>query len=174
VLDPDEDEMRVSLSRKYGDPSGRVAAVMGNVQVLPGGGAFIGWGSDPLFSEFGPDGELLFNGVFPPRVNSYRAFRFPWSGQPDEDPALAVEPDDGALTLYASWNGATEVASWQVLAGPSPDRLKPVGGPTPREGFETAITVRTAGPYVSVQAKDRSGRVLGTSKPQSDTSHKPG
>jgi hypothetical protein len=67
VLDPDEDEMTVSLVREYPDPSGKVAAVMGNVQVLPDGGAFIGWGSLPLFSEFGPDGELLFNAVFPPQ-----------------------------------------------------------------------------------------------------------
>jgi hypothetical protein len=164
VLDPDEDEMTVTLARQYADPSGRVAAVMGNVQVLPGGGAFIGWGSDPIFSEFGPDGELLYNAVFPPRVNSYRAFRFPWSGQPEEDPAVAVEPDEGELTLYASWNGATEVATWQALAGPAPDRLKPLGPATPRAGFETAITLHTAEPYVGVQAKNRSGRVLGTSK----------
>ena len=163
VLDPDEEEMTVSLVREYPDPSGKVAAVMGNVQVLPSGGMFIGWGSDPLFSEFGEDGELLFNAVFPPRVNSYRAFRFPWSGQPAEDPALAVEPGDGELTLYASWNGATEVAAWQALAGPAPDRLKPLGPATPRAGFETAITVHTAEPYVGVQARDRSGRVLGTS-----------
>jgi hypothetical protein len=50
-----------------------------------------------------------------------------------------------------------------VLAGPGPERLKPAGS-APRDGFETAITVRAAGPYVAVQARDRSGRVLGASK----------
>jgi hypothetical protein len=56
-----------------------------------------------------------------------------------------------------------QLASWQALAGPAPDRLKPLGPATPRAGFETAITVHTAEPYVGVQARDRSGRVLGTS-----------
>jgi len=37
-------------------------------------------------------------------------------------------------------------------------------GSVPRKGFETAITLRTDGRYVAVKAKDRSGRVLGTSK----------
>jgi hypothetical protein len=34
----------------------------------------------------------------------------------------------------------------------------------PRNGFETAMLMQTSDPYVSVRAKDRSGRVLGTSK----------
>jgi hypothetical protein len=165
VLDPDENEMVVTLVREYANPDGRVAAVMGNVQALPNGGAFIGWGSDPLFSEFSSAGTLLFSASLPPKVNSYRAFRFPWSGQPDDDPDVTAEPGRGdEVTVYASWNGATEVAVWQALAGPGPDRLKPLGSTVARNGFETTITLRTAEPYVGVQAKNRSGRVLGTSK----------
>jgi hypothetical protein len=77
--------------------------------------------------------------------------------------AAEREPDD-EVALYASWNGATEeVTTWQALAGPSSDRLKAVAS-VPRSGFETAITARTAEPYVAVQAKNRSGRVLGTTK----------
>ncbi|HLL97560.1 MAG TPA: hypothetical protein VK276_00710, partial [Rubrobacteraceae bacterium] len=53
---------------------------------------------------------------------------------------------------------------WQTLAGPGPNRLRPVGEPVPREGFETAITVGTSEPYVGVQARNDSGRALGTSK----------
>jgi hypothetical protein len=165
VLDPDENEMVVTLVREYANPDGRVAAVMGNVQALPNGGAFIGWGGDPLFSEFSSAGKLLFSASLPPKVNSYRAFRFPWSGQPDDDPDVNAEPGRGdEVTVYASWNGATAVAVWQALAGPGPDRLKPLGSTVARNGFETTITLRTAEPYVGVQAKNRSGRVLGTSK----------
>jgi hypothetical protein len=164
VFDLDEDEMTVTLAREYANPDGRVAAIMGNMQILPNGGAFIGWGSEPLFSEFGKDGELLFSATFPPEVDSYRAFRLPWSGHPRDDPAVAAEAGPGGeVTVYASWNGATEVATWQVLAGPRPDRLKPVGS-APRAGFETAIVVRTVEPYVGAQARDRSGRVLGTAR----------
>jgi Arylsulfotransferase (ASST) len=159
----DVDETAVTVERRYGHPDERVAAVMGSMQVLPNDNVFIGWGSDPLFSEFGGDGELLFHASFPPKVDSYRAFRSPWTGHPEEEPAVAAERgSDGEVTLYASWNGATGVAAWQALAGPGPQRLEPVGS-APREGFETAITVRTTEPYVGVRAEDRSGRVLGTS-----------
>jgi hypothetical protein len=79
---------------------------------------------------------------------------------------VAAEPGEaeGELRVYASWNGATEVASWEVLSGPAPERLKPTVSAS-RDGFETAITVpRGPGRYVAVQAKDSSGRVLGVSK----------
>ena len=135
------------------------------MQMLPNGNVFVGWGSEPVFSEFGSDGELLLDASFPPEVESYRAFRFPWRGHPSDDPAVAVEQGPGdEVKVYASWNGATEVASWQVVAGSSPDRLKPVGSSSPKESFESVIVVHTAEPYVAVQAKDRSGRVLGASK----------
>jgi hypothetical protein len=163
----DVDETTVAVERKYAHPDGRVAAVMGSMQVLPNGNAFVGWGSDPLFSEFSGDGELLFHAGFPPEVDSYRAFRFPWSGHPDDDPAVAAErgpKEDELITIYASWNGATEVASWQALAGPEPTRLSPVGSAAPRSGFETSIEVRTAQPYVGVEARDGSGGILGTSR----------
>ena len=68
------------------------------------------------------------------------------------------------MTVYASWNGVTEVAAWHAIAGPGPGRLEPVGPAADRDGFETAITVRTTQPYVGVQARDGSGRVLGVSE----------
>jgi hypothetical protein len=164
VLELDEKRMTVSLVREYPHPYGQSADTQGNMQTLPKGNVFIGWGSEPLFSEFSSNGELLFDARFPPKVESYRAFRFPWKGQPSDDPAMVAERgSDNKVTLYASWNGATEVATWEVLAGPGPERLKPVGS-VPRHGFETAITVGSAERYVGVQAKDSSGRVLGTSR----------
>ncbi len=68
------------------------------------------------------------------------------------------------MTLYASWNGATEVATWEVLAGPRPSQLESLGS-VPRDGFETAMLVQTSDPYLAVRAKERSGLVLGTSAP---------
>jgi hypothetical protein len=67
------------------------------------------------------------------------------------------------VTVYASWNGATEVATWEVLAGPGPNRLKPVKS-APRDGFETTITVHTAERHVAVRARNGSGRELGTAR----------
>jgi hypothetical protein len=125
----------------------------------------IGWGSGPFISEFSREGELLFEARFPPEGESYRAFRFPWSGHPTEEPAVTVEqgPDE-KIKLYASWNGATEVESWEVFAGPRPDRLGSVGS-VPRDGFETAMLVQTSHSYVAVRANDRLGQHLGTSAP---------
>ena len=164
VIEVDEDAMRATLAGEYTRPHETLAATQGNVQVLPGGNVFVGWGSEPYFSEFGHDGALLFDASFPTAVESYRAFRFPWKGLPDDSPAVVAEsgPSDDVM-LYVSWNGATEVATWQLLAGPNRDELRPVGS-APRKGFETAITLKTDEPYVGVKAKDSSGRVLGTSK----------
>jgi hypothetical protein len=82
VLDLDEDEMSATLVCEYPHPHGQVAATQGNIQVLPNGNVFVGWGSEPHFSEFSRDGELLFSANFPPKVESYRASRFPWRESP--------------------------------------------------------------------------------------------
>jgi hypothetical protein len=73
---------------------------------------------------------------------------------------VAERTSESELEVYTSWNGATEVASWEVLAGPHPGHLESLGQ-VPRDGFETAMVVETSEPYVAVQAKHRSGRVLG-------------
>jgi hypothetical protein len=124
----------------------------------------VGWGSEPYLSEFSRDGKLIFDASFTPELESYRAFRFPWKGQPEEAPAVVTEVGpEGEVTLYVSWNGATEVASWEVLVGSGSDELESVGS-APRKGFETALKLQTDEPYVAVKAKDGSGRVLGASK----------
>ena len=65
--------------------------------------------------------------------------------------------------MWASWNGATEVARWEVLGGASPDALAVVGGGA-RKGFETALSVAGQHAYVAVRALDAGGAVLGTSR----------
>jgi hypothetical protein len=164
VVEIDEDAMSARLVGEYTHPNKILADTQGNVQVLPNGNVFVGWGSEPFFSEFSRDGKLLFDASFSSELESYRAFRFPWRGQPKDAPAVVAEVgSEGHVTLYVSWNGATEVATWEVLAGASADQLEPVGT-APRKGFETAITLQTDEPYVAVRAKDRSGRVLDASK----------
>jgi hypothetical protein len=156
--------MSATLAGEYTHPDKILAATQGNVQVLPNGNVFVGWGSEPSFSEFSKDGKLIFDASFPSQVESYRVFRFPWKGQPEDRPAVVAEarPED-RVTIYVSWNGATEVDTWQVLAGSGPDKLERAGS-APRKGFETAVTLYTNEPYVAVEARDGSGRVLGTSE----------
>ncbi|MGB3632813.1 MAG: arylsulfotransferase family protein, partial [Rubrobacteraceae bacterium] len=165
VLELDMDDMTAELARRYTHPDGIYADNQANMQVLPDGNVFIGWGSEPFFSEFSGDGQLLYSANLPPEAESYRAFRYPWSGQPLDKPAVAAESGSNDETsVYVSWNGATEVANWQVLAGPGPDQLTPTGSAVPRDGFETSIPVNTSESHVSVQGRDSSDKVLGTSE----------
>jgi hypothetical protein len=155
------------LLREYTSPKKILATSQGNAQLLSNGNVLVGWGSAPFVSEFSGDGGLLMNADFPPECESYRAFRFSWSGHPTGAPALAVgQRSSNRITLYASWNGATEVTAWEVLSGPRPNRLEPLGA-VPRDGFETAMLAQTKDPYVAVRARDSSGEILGTSPPSS-------
>ncbi len=163
VLELETDSMAATLVGEYTSPDEPLSTSQGNVQVLPNGNVFVGWGSAPYLSEFSADGELLFNATFPGGDQSYRAFRFEWSGNPTDKPAVAAEADAEKIKLYASWNGATDVTSWEVLAGPRPERLEEVSS-VPREGFETTITAETTEQYVCVRAKDRFGEILGASE----------
>jgi Arylsulfotransferase (ASST) len=147
-------------------PSRLRADSQGNMQALANGDWFLGWGQVPDFSEFSAAGQLLFDAHLPAHDQSYRSFRFAWSGTPAHLPAFAVDPAPGGLgTVYASWNGATLVAGWRVLVGPTSSSLRPVAQAA-RSGFETAIALPpgTAGPYVAVQALDASGAVIATAR----------
>ncbi len=133
------------------------------MQLLPDGNAFVGWGSEPWFTEFGRNGRQLFSIHFPVPMQSYRAFRFPWWGQPATPPSVTLTPTRQGTRVYASWNGATDVASWRVLAGPGASGpLAPVGQ-FPRTSFETTMWVRSTEPFLAVQALGPSGQVLGSS-----------
>jgi hypothetical protein len=143
----------------------------GSVQALANGDWFVGWGQEPYFSEFSPEGQLLFEAHFPLHTRSYRDFRFAWNGTPAHPPVFAFQAGaTGQGTVYASWNGATEVASWRVLAGASASSLSAVVQ-VPRSGFETAIPLPagTVGPYLAVQALGAGGQVLGSSVATSET-----
>jgi len=163
-LDPQTDTG--TLVAQYVHPTALLAGSQGNVQLLANQDVFIGWGSAPYFSELSQQGQLLFDAHMHGSYESYRAYRFPWSGAPSASPAIAAlggpSSRAGPLTVYASWNGDTRTASWRVLAGASPRQLVPVATAT-RTGFETAIA--TPGPerYVAVAALDASGATLGVS-----------
>jgi hypothetical protein len=110
-------------------------------------------------TEFGPHGKTLLDFRFGRSgVDSYRAYRFGWVGRPHSKPAVAVKGN----TIYASWNGATEVRSWQLLGGPNKKNLRPLLT-VPKTGFEAAIPLPTDAPWVAVRALDRLGRSLARS-----------
>lgn len=86
-----------------------------------------------------------------------------WTGRPAEKPALAVGPNkSGGRTVYASWNGSTEVERWEVLADSSRSSLVPVAR-AHRSGFEAVVN--SDGPYFAVLALGGDGRGLAQSDP---------
>ena len=163
LLDLDTTAMRATLSRSYTHPARLLAANQGSMQLLADGRVLVGWGNLPYFTEFAEDGTLLIDGQFPVGDQSYRAFTAGWTGHPTGRPAVAARVNQaGGSVVYASWNGATELSSWAVLAGSRATRLREAGSQW-RAGFETMITVNSSGPYFAVTANDASGHVLGRS-----------
>ncbi len=159
----------VSLIHRYTHSPALLSNSAGSTQVLPDGNVFVGWGPQPDFSEYTPAGRQIFNGVFVFGTATYRAFRFPWSGRPTAAPKIALVPtSDGGVTIYASWNGATEVRKWQVLEGTVSDHMTAAGPPFHRTGFETPIHLTNRPRFVAVQAIGASGQVLGTSNTESE------
>ena len=105
-------------------------------------------------------GLRLFDAKLPEGGQNYRVFRFPWVGRPSERPELALAKT--RAKLYVSWNGATEVAVWQLRAETKRAGLKPAST-TRRAGFETVLEVPAGADYAAAVAFDHSGRPIGTS-----------
>ena len=131
--------------------------------MLPDGNVFVGWGQEPFYSEYTGSGRLISDATFTAGT-SYRAFMAPWTGRPTVPPDVLLRRSGSSATVYASWNGATQVASWRVLSGSDAAEAVPVAT-MPRTGFETAIPVQHPGTYLQVQALDATGTVLSSVVP---------
>jgi len=157
-----------TLTKAYTHPNPPLlSASQGNMQTLADGNAVVEYGGVPQISEYAADGSLLFDAHLSYEEISYRGFRFPWSGRPSTPPVVVANLDNtGEETIvHMSWNGATEVASWRVLAG---ERGGGVRSLTPQTtiavgGFESATILPKKYAYAAVQALDSAGHVLGTS-----------
>ena len=103
-------------------------------------------------------------GTSPRGNDNYRAFRYEWQGQPATPPKVVATAKSGNITARVSWNGATNVARWELLAGADAATLAPIGSAN-RAGFETAVTAKSTAALVALRAYDAAGNVLGTSAP---------
>lgn len=117
---------------------------MGNAQRLPNGNTMIGWGSanPPTLTEVKPDGSKAFEITLGNGDLNYRAFRFPWVGHPVNPPDLVFETAGGVKTLYYSWNGATEIASYKIYGGVMSNSMSLLSE-VARTGFENHTDVTT-------------------------------
>jgi hypothetical protein len=164
VLTLDHSTKQATLLAEYTGGDKFETEYMGDTQPLAGGDTFVGWGSEPYFSEYGPSKELLLEANFPGPDLSYRETIEPWVGLPLTAPAGAARQAGAKTTVYASWNGATEVASWRVLAAGAGGKLTLVASAA-SSGFETAVPVPASYKSFEVEALDAKGRVIGASRP---------
>jgi Arylsulfotransferase (ASST) len=163
LLAPNAATPTVTLVHQYTNPTRRLLAEsQGNMLSLADGNWLLGYGRLPNFTEYSSSGEVLLDGTLGRNVQNFRTYLAPWSATPTSAPSVAVSGSRGALDVAASWNGATEVASWQVLAGPSPQALT-VAASSGRRGFETTIPLRSSAAYVAVRALNGAGAVIGAS-----------
>ena len=152
-----------TLVKNYVHSPPVTASYMGSTQLLPNNNVFMGWGNTDNFSEYSQSGRQIYNGMFLGGINTYRAYRFRWNGQPTQPPAMALSPGpDGAVQVYSGWNGATRVARWRVLGGASAKSLGGLGLAS-NAGFETGQWVHGEPRFFAVEGIDARGHVLGRS-----------
>ena len=164
VLHVDPATRQVSLVESVVIPTPIFAQTQGNLERLPDGNWWIGWGNVNESSEVTPGGRLLLEAHTPAGSESYRTLRYPWSATAPGSPQIALRrAHDGSTTVYASWNGATAVARWRLEVGATPRELRAAGS-VARSGFESVLRAPGSAAYVAVIALGARGRALGSSR----------
>ena len=152
------------LAIAYKHPTPLLGASQGNMQTLPDGNVVLDYGGIPEITEYSPSGALLFDAHLPYDMSSYRGFRFPWAGLPLTAPSVASNLNNTSeeTIVHASWNGATGLGGWRVLAGPRRGALT-ARETIPASAFEVSTILPKKYAYVAVQALAAGGRTLGSS-----------
>ena len=132
----------VTLAAQYSLPGVSVGS-QGDTQLLANGNVLLGFGQQPYFAEYRRQASCCSRPSCPVPDESYRAFVKRWTGKPLYGPSAAAQKKGNKATVYASWNGATNVARWRVLAGRTPRHLAIVATKA-RSGFETAIGLKSS------------------------------
>ena len=168
ALRTDKTPMIAEMVAKYDHPRGDYAHGRGSMQLLPNGNAFLGWAQFSYQSEHKANGEVIMEAIMKPELKSYRAFKYPWVGHPTAPPDVYSVANTGRngntnTAIYVSWNGATEVVSWNVYKATQDGESTKLIASSPRRGFETGMTYKGYAEYVVVEALDRNATVLGKS-----------
>jgi hypothetical protein len=168
----DDSAKTATLVRSFEHPDALSVPSQGDSQGLYNSDTFVAWGALGRFFEFDVRGNLLFDANVPPGYDTYRAYRFLWDGLPAGQPtATAQLQGNGSAIVHAIWNGASLVATWDVLdgsGGPGNRGLSSGGAQkqvatTSWNGLDTIITVNNPPTSIVVVAKDLAGRELGRS-----------
>ncbi|KAL8784912.1 MAG: hypothetical protein Q9195_008849 [Heterodermia aff. obscurata] len=167
MIDIDVKAMTAKVRHEYLSPQKIGSKSRGSMQVLENGHVLLGYGVNAGWSEFSMEGDLLCDVHFGPEMRfgrdevlSYRVLKRNWIGDPKTPPNIEHQGDD----VYVSWNGATEVATWVLLAADADiSDFIPLAS-VRKEGFETRIPVPTNMTTLSLRAVglDSHDKVLGS------------
>lgn len=158
---------QATLLQSFVAPNGGIlSGSQGNFQQLANGNSFLGWGSSAAISEHAPDGSPVLFATFATTLTmNYRAYKFNWTATPVGKPAFYsyAHNNTAPTTYYASWNGATEVASWRFYSSSSLSGPFMLIGNTPKLGFETIFTAPGYQSFSIVEAVGANGSGLANS-----------
>lgn len=150
---------------------GGLTKTSGNIQFLPNGGVFCGWGENGRMAEYvNRGGPILYEASFASRrFTNYRAYKMEFVGKPATKPSLkgyvsTNSRKQSTTNLYVSWNGATEVSTWRFHSHGFEKDIEI--GRIPKTGFETIFTAMGYHPITFVEALDVSGNSLANSSLQ--------
>lgn len=172
LLAVNERDMTVSIEKQYDHPftEDRFSPRRGNYQLLPNGNVFMGWSEQGCQSEHAPDGTLLQEAIFAVKwLGTYRQYKFPFVGLPNTPPdihseAVGNDKGDANTIVHVSWNGATEVRTWNLYKTTRKGEPEVLLTSVDKGGFETKLEHNGLASYVVVKGLDKNGDVLGTSK----------
>ena len=155
---------KATLEDAYTHKPSVLAGAEGSVQRLANRNVFVGWGTPrSLFSEYTPSGRQMFSGSLHSPIESYRAYRSDWVGEPSWPPAIAIRKSSaaGLDRIYVSWNGATRVVRWRIEASAAANGRFTTLTTVPWKSFEISSRVPAAkGPYFRIQGLAKDGRML--------------
>ncbi|EME83218.1 uncharacterized protein MYCFIDRAFT_137029 [Pseudocercospora fijiensis CIRAD86] len=173
IITLNTDIMSATILRQFPRPDGQRTSKLGSLQTIGSdintANVFIDWAQRGFISEYDQDNTLIMEATLQSsRMSTYRAYKYPFVGNPLDLPVLKVLPiaydEEIASTFYVSWNGATEVAQW-VFYGSVDDENTTYEklATVKKNGFETSWVTPGTFSYAYVEALDKNGHVLNTS-----------
>ena len=169
ALDKNAEPPTARILSRIWRPDGQLSRLRGNYQTFSNSNnTFVGWSGEGYMTEHAEDGSLLLEARFrSTRFVTYRSYKYNFTGTPaDESPALkpfvfGVSEATSTTVAYVSWNGATEVDTWNFYT----NAIVPIFiGSRRKSGFETMF--QTQGYYGAVfaVAVDKGGVAIGQSR----------
>jgi hypothetical protein len=162
--------MTTRILHSYDRPDHEISIARGNMQTLPDSNVFIGWATRGLISELAQGGTPIMEAKFSDeKMSTYRSYKFNFTGRPHIPPVsksivYGSTPNTANTFHYISWNGATDVHSWNLYGATknSSDSFSLLAK-VEKTDFETMYMTKGYIAFVYVEAVGVDGKVMGVS-----------